>query len=522
MRKQESILIVSLFLAASAAHGSEASCLQNGPIDRLLAGAAAFGQAASKKILASQDLLAMEERLAGLQAPGCRDAVWPRHKISFTPLRLISDESVFQFNHESGKLDFLRSANAADKRIQNYSFENPPAGDGGTVLNLDFYKPRERPRPPPPGAPIKKPACNDENRRLMDFLNENTPPRKGSRMDTAFEVLAHETFHNVDQNPKSPVHEHTGACKWHGGEMERAILGDTEGIQFYRQNAIAYLKRAFDAAPDSEERRNALLQVRAWMSKLARDFPEAAKKLKELDRVEGSAEYAGSMANTLGKLGCNASAQERRAALLDKVSDRYLPVTTPLDAQAYLLGAVAGFLMDEGGMSGWKERVAAGEAPIDLLLASGMTGKGKPVKAEADPLLVQSRAISQDISRCMQGVAEKAVAEVLAKPQDYMLVQMEETVYNSSGFFSVDTPEGPAIASPQTSSQGEKLTFFGAKMIRREGLCGGKQTNFVVVPRALIGDDGKIIGSDGSGFQGSVPPPASSRKAWNKVPVVCR
>ncbi len=511
-------------LSAPRARGDFVDC----PKPFLRAAAATLGragQSAADKILAGNAMNELGDRLARLTS--CPNEVWPRNKIAATKLRVIDREnkSVFEFDPAQKKLNFLRTMNAEDERTQMYSFQNPPEGDGGTTLNLDHFKPHAHPpRDPAREEENKKRACYAENIQLKNFLDENTSPPKATQVEFALNLLTHETFHNTNQNPKHPVHEHTGACQWQVGDLQRNVSGDVKAITFIRQNTIAYLKKAFAAAPGSKEKLAALAQAKAWTEKLRREHPLAAKELTTVDRGEGSAEYAGAMSNVIGKLGCNPDPDSAKEMLLSRLGDRYQPLPLPVDSQAYLLGGAAGFLLDEMKVPGWKEQVEKGQTPLDLLLSAGPLRNLPQVAARADPVLEKSARISSDIQACMQDTTTKKIEAVVQNPGDYVMVQVEEVSVTVSGFFPVKTPDGPFTASPQAASVGEHFRFRSAALVESPGLCGGRQSKFVLVPRSAVANDGKVkeFQQDFTNFEGFVPPPSSSTKRWNGVPVLCR
>jgi hypothetical protein len=268
-----------------------------------------------------------------------------------------------------------------------------------------------------------------------------------------------------------------------------------------------------------------MTQVKAWMAALKKEFPGASKQLVGVDRAEGTAEFAGMLSNALGKLGCDADPRALKAQLLQELDDRMLPVPAPVDSQAYLLGSAAGLLMDEMGERNWKEKVMAGKTPIEVLLASEEIKNLPAAEPQADPLLERSVSITSELHGCMQGETDRAIGKMLAHPQDYVLVQMEKTAFKANGFFSVNTPEGPVDATPQGSSTtGEKLNFLGAPMVLMDGICGGGQNKYVLVPRASVGSRGQIEtnADEIPYYKGSIPPISSSDEDWNNVQVVCR
>ncbi|HRO67505.1 MAG TPA: hypothetical protein PL182_08075, partial [Pseudobdellovibrionaceae bacterium] len=407
----------------------------------------------------SEKTKAVEQRLARLNSAACQGKIWPDGKLLKSPTRVIDEDAkaVFQFDPQTNAMEFLREATPDDLSAPLYQFHKKD--DGGITMHF-----RSPPKGPPPGqggqnsAPTKRERlCDAEKGRHDDFLRTNIPKRRLDDNDGNMTTLAHESFHNVDQDPKNPVHTHTGACRWahDGKDPDRTLSGDKDAIQLIRQHIMLNLKKSLDAKPKSSERTAALAQVKAWSTKLKKEFPEASKQLNDIDRGEGSAEYAGVLANIYGKIGCDADPEDFRKEFSKYLNDRYFPIPQSVDQQAYLLGSASGVLLDEMTKSdSWKKQVTLKEkSPLDLLVNDPSFKSVPDVAPEEDPTMTSAASLSKAVTQCLQGEAEKSVSAVLKNPNDYVLVELEKVQFGLSGSFSVDTPDGKVEVYTEASAR---------------------------------------------------------------------
>lgn len=477
-------------------------------------------------------------RLARLNRPECKGKVWPSHDILKNPVRYLDSDAktVMQFNPTSGRFEKLRPMNAADERIGSFDFQKNT--DGGIIVNprVALPPPPRNPGggggPPGGGPPPDRPQlpCGPEDQALQKFYVDN-PGLRGATAREPVDVLltftAHENFHNVDQDPGNPAHKHPGSCQWHSkGSTDRTFPGDKESIKLMRQNIMASLKAALEAE-NPTAKKAALANARGWMQKLRAEHGDAMKKLVEVDRAEGTAEYAGVMTNLYGKYGCGAAPSAMRQDILKYLKDRYMPEPQDVAQQSYLLGSASGLLLDEMGVKDWKERVAKGETPLDLLM--GAPGMPPPAPRPAsDPLLAITGPLARNFATCMQNAADDLAKHLKTNADEYVLVQLED---KPMGFLGTPTQTSAAgadtIISHASTMKGESFSFEHAQTLAMKNLCGGGKSpeeRYVVVHRSQIDANGKVGPREGSKVKmtGQLPPSSAPRRDWNGVPVLCR
>lgn len=461
-------------------------------------------------------IVMLEERLATLNGFKCKNKVWPDGKLTQTPIEIIDQESkkVYRFNPKTNKLEVIRATSTQDERAPLYDFHK--TGDGGVTLNASLLI-----SPPLMPPPPKESLCFAQKKTQNTFIKTNKPPLQQSAADTVTKVLAHENFHNVDQDPANPIHVHTGGCHWSGssGDPVRDLGPGGDGAKFARQHIMLNLKRAIDAR-NSADRKAAMAQVKAWSKVMTDKYAELGEKLRGVDRAEGSAEYVGFAANAYGKLGCDERPEAMKEEARKYLNDRYYPDIQAPDQQAYLLGSAAGILLDEMGVKDWKEQVAKGKTPMEILLAQPELKSSPRQEPTEDVLLRTSAANNSAVTSCLQNAANGILDVLYKRPNDYVLVEMEKIPFGSSaGFFNVGS-NGEVTAIPQAQAGGS-LAFKEASMIGMSGVCSEEKRMYVLVPKSMIADDGKVSGTQGlSRYEGRAP--AASGKEWNGVDVRCR
>lgn len=466
----------------------------------------------------TEEIRDLETRLAELHRPGCAEKIWPKNKLTKTPIEILDGKArkTYRWNSQTQKLEEGRPYTTADERAPAFNFHKPN-GDGGITLNVGATPQRGGggsggARPPLPQNLL----CESERKAEMEFMKTHVPRRQLGPSDGAMSLLAHENFHNVDQDPGNPLHQHTGGCHWQLGQGERSLGGDAEKIKFARQNMMKALKDALETK-DPAARTEALAQVKAWAAQIPADVRE---KLRHVDRHEGGAEYVGMMSNLYGKLGCSATPAQVKEEVKKSMNDRYMSVPQSVDQQAYLLGSAAGAILDEMGVKDWKEQVASGKTPLEVLLAQNEIQKIPIQAARPDPLLQQASGIVGAVSSCMQKAVDGIVQQVVDNPEDYVLVEMEKIPFSTmAGSFLAKSPTGDVPVVAEASANGD-LSFKQGTLLRLEGLCPSSSSNFILVPKSLISGN-QVSGRQGATeFSGRVPP--LSGRSWNGAGVACR
>lgn len=474
------------------------------------------------------------KRLKTLQAPACQAKLWPGSKASLTPVRVVdpTTKAVFQFNSKTGKFEYLRAMEDADSTP--YIFAKPPTmenGDGGITVNIADKLPREK-KPPQQQQQQqipedKKPACFKDHEDWQSHIQKYVYHSGGpDSVDKITQFTIHENIHNVDQDPQNPLRKNDPTFSWKGAaDPDRNVSGDVKDIEYKRQNIISALNKAV-TTKSSQEKSDALQQVRAWASALEKSHPGAMQELLDVDRAEGTAEYTGFMGNVLGKYGCNPTQDQIQSEMQKFVIDRSMPINQPVDTQAYAMGAEVGYLLDQMKVPDWKDQVAGGRTPLEVLLNKLNTpnhNKTPPTPVE-DPILKAGYPIDLKLYNCQQKFAKETFSNIKGHPDDYVLVEMPKKAFNTSMFAQLQDGSSKITISPTASFIGDKseFSFTGATVMKISNLCGRSEaTNFVAIPRSAIGADG-TLSSPNNQFIGKVPSPSSSTAKWDQVPVVCK
>lgn len=458
----------------------------------------------------------------------CPEQVWPDHKIDQTPARMIDghNDLVVQYDSEQKSWRPLRSINDEDRRNHSYEFDKD--GDGGITVNATRYLTSlsSGPSGPPPGGPPGGPRlCPNENQARFAFMQAHTQRSELSGLDRLMTFTAHENFHNVDQDPKNPVHQHTQECRWHKGSHFARGLSANEGeVSLLRQQLMNALYKAYQAPKGSQERERGLAQVRGWSEKFAGQYPDEFAQLRGVDRIEGTAEYVGMMSSIIGSLGCEPDQSQKHKLILEHLKDRFTPMVQSVDQQSYFIGAVFGLLLDDLEVDSWKEQVMTTEAsPLDLFLELSPKLPPAAQTLARNSAIDDSQAIEEDVNNCMSEEVKKAVDPIVQSPQDYILVQLEPVSYRTSGGFVAYEVEDESVnISLLTSSQGEHFSVSEATMLGLPELCQNPPHNFVAVPRRLIEEGSLTLSDNSEGLRGTIPAPGAERPQWREAEVRCQ
>ncbi|MDX2004793.1 MAG: hypothetical protein SFU83_05895 [Meiothermus sp.] len=187
--------------------------------------------------------------------------------------------------------------------------------------------------------------------RQVDVLPNGAVP-------SVFGFATHEAFH---------LHVQTGwPVRPSGGNGQRALD--------YPINATPRLyRRLIFEGLLAGLRGEGLGAARYWLERWKREFPAEAQRIRFADTVEGTAEYAETLAYVYAALGPNPSPEEVRRETLEYVRttldrrDRF----AALDSESYPLGALAGLLLDALRPE-WKGALAKDPQPPAEMLLGGV------------------------------------------------------------------------------------------------------------------------------------------------------
>ena len=224
---------------------------------------------------------------------------------------------------------------------------------------------------------------SEDERNVVSVSLDQTAPLE----ENYIAVLGiHEAFHAYVQNDW----EHRS------GGGRGTLIPIKYQPRFYRYMMIQSLKAAVEG--DNK----GLGAVRYWYDRYREEYPEDGEKIASTDVYEGSAEFVGEYARSLGVLGCNAKDESVLGRMVDTVVAKKRAILEMetlekenfrLDAapESYTLGLLSGMLLTEKGKSDWKERVEGGEAPVDILM-EGV----KPQQQEESEEIRKIRSFFQD------------------------------------------------------------------------------------------------------------------------------
>lgn len=240
---------------------------------------------------------------------------------------------------------------------------------------IKLYK-RSGPAPKlPPGALDGSFSIYERKGKTIIAIDQDAYSADGD--DMPFAIAVHELFHMLGQN------------FWTMKQESRAEMIPLLP-QPRLQRSMLFENLQAIALGDDE----GLDQASFWYDQWKATAPEEA--LANVDNREGTAYYVEVSARALLQLGCDASEMTlqdwKNAWILEQSSEN----VKGLDAEGYYLGAISGFLLDRGGSS-WKDRMATGISPVEVLLETG-----KRIFADADPTLRQR--VDGDVARANQEI----------------------------------------------------------------------------------------------------------------------
>jgi len=167
-----------------------------------------------------------------------------------------------------------------------------------------------------------------------------------------FSLATHEAFHFYAE-----------AAWAHHPDAERSIRYPAVAEpRLYRNLMIRHLLAAVRGEADGIQR--AGYWYRRWLGEHA----DESARIRNTDRSEGSARYVEWVAQLLA-LGLEPDTLEWQALMLKKLGSSSQAEYLAADHESYVLGALAGHLLDRRGVN-WLPRVARGEMPVSILLGA--------------------------------------------------------------------------------------------------------------------------------------------------------
>lgn len=168
-----------------------------------------------------------------------------------------------------------------------------------------------------------------------------------------FNVATHEAFHYFVQ-----------ADAWERGAQSTYTRATTYPVQatprFYRNNIIRALYASLQGDPAG------LGHARYWSNLWKERYHDEASRIRQTDVEEGSARYIEIAAEIIAQ-GIHFNTPEFQHAVTDKIKDEANIVYTSADSESYIIGALAGFILNTRNVE-WQSDVEQGIPPLDILL----------------------------------------------------------------------------------------------------------------------------------------------------------
>jgi len=292
-----------------------------------------------------------------------------------------------------------------------------------------------------------------------------------SRVPTLFSLATHEAFHFYVQTKKGVIPE--------PDKLTRSTpypVQDTP--RFYRNNLI----RALYATLRGEHK--GLGEARYWYNLWTTVCPDDASRIRQTDLVEGTARYIEIAAEIMAQ-GHPFNSITFRHALIEQLMEPSRYVYTQADSESYILGALAGFILDEEKKT-WQSRVAEGITPLEIVLEAVL-----PVPAPLDHNLAAdvkeevrkiNSATGPDIDAfrkryTLAGVTRifvdtdlagsyslsKGFFRVREIPYDLMVGLSSEAVW-PSGHYRFNSVTAAAIDATTATTQHQFLVLYAGKL----------------------------------------------------------
>ena len=467
------------------------------------------GRPSKTRQVVPSEVRALGDRISRLDNPECKEKIWPKWDFVDSKPRAVDsggNEFVFDANQKS----FVFQGTREVARNFLYSVNSDQSV---TILTPRVPKPSEDrtkgstpQRDPSKGR--KEFYCENElgrtNNLIMQSQNANKkgPPSQDDLTSSTLNILSHESFHSTFQTWSQESESGKKKDKqtdWIADSYTNATSSSPE-FALGRQHILRYLKAAIDSWEDLEKRRKALSQVAAWYRKIEKDYPQEAKNMLASDRLEGAAEYAGTMTDLMSRGSCSRSSADLVKEFKEYSTGRVLGGIDPVSGQSYYLGSSSGFILDLLGNTDWKTRVSHGQAPLPILISE--LGQRKMIDVPAPiPLtdLEESAQASQEYRKCLDSTFQKMFDDAQRDPSKYTLVQLD----SSSGIQSFQGAASVIISNQKQKvmiGTGHNKPISGAATITLDENAPCGAGFYVLLPKSAVtklGDEVQIKVSPG-------------------------
>ena len=172
-------------------------------------------------------------------------------------------------------------------------------------------------------------------------------------IDKAVEVIVHEGFH------------------FSGQQQFARTSNFPRGVHYPENPRIRYLRHKISAGLGQASDGNSFGGIAFWAKEL--DAIRAGSLMREIDRIEGSAQYVQIYGSEIARQGCDslddnvvlAGFARLGAFTRGSLSN---PGQANVDFEAYAIGALAGLHLQRSGRAGWRQAVEKGATPLELLV----------------------------------------------------------------------------------------------------------------------------------------------------------
>lgn len=279
-----------------------------------------------------------------------------------------------------------------------------------------------------PTNPIEFLAAEiDGQKYLILFVDKFTEEESSLKMTT---MVLHEGFHSFCQQ------------SW-----DRQFQGQSRGNIYPIQTVPRYYRwEMYDSLLSYLEKGRKLKDLRHfsyWYQKWQKNFPEEAKNYT--DRVEGSAEFY----TTLMVARLKSHLQKKTVSPLEVLLDRpSLSQVFDLSYESYVLGSLAGLILDHKNVKNWQKSVAKGSSPLQIL-----SQQQKPLRKNVNNVkqtellkisVEKMQAIDSDgkLDRVISGLASQKMVRVsiplkILKPRGFAASAMYQSFFDFPGVKNV-------------------------------------------------------------------------------------
>lgn len=189
-------------------------------------------------------------------------------------------------------------------------------------------------------------------------LSVRFDPTAGDQLDR-LELLYHEAFHIMGQSSWS---------ERPGSRLRGDSYPENWEIRFFRHQLMRRLMQAYCGRDPT-----AIGRAIFWQQALETQYSHELRQLAGVDRIEGSAEYVGILSAAFSRY--PDSAEARRNHLHRRIETLYRTKwgnfeysRSMKEGESYGIGCMAGLILDDLDIHGWKTRVTAGETLMDVLV----------------------------------------------------------------------------------------------------------------------------------------------------------